>query len=146
MKEFSFCQTQELITIINVYVYMHTISNIKNKRSMSIVLFPTVRVRHVTCSFLEAFIFPVHRWELFLVVLTINACMVILLFICTCKRSHFLSFPNKQTNETLLVCFLWSSSSMALIRQETYMYTNNDCFKNNDVWMNYSKFVNISYA
>ena len=62
------------------------------------------------------------------------------------KRLHFLSFPNKQTNETLLVCFLWSSSSMALIRQETYMYTNNDCFKNNDVWMNYSKFVNISYA
>ena len=59
---------------------------------------------------------------------------------------HFLSFPNKQTNETLLVCFLWSSSSMALIRQETYMYTNNDCFKNNDVWTNYSKFVNISYA
>ena len=25
------------------------------------------------------------------------------------------------------------------------MYTNNDCFKNNDVWTNYSKFVNISY-
>lgn len=138
-------RTHHYIYHKRIRIYMHTVSNIKNKRSMSIVCFLTVQSQTCHLFILGSLHIPRPTMG------TLSGCVdykclygnsVVYLY----KRLHFLSFPNKQTNETLLVCFLWSSSSMALIRQETYMYTNNDCFKNNDVWTNYSKFVNISYA
>ena len=102
MKEFSFCQTQELITIINVYVYMHAVSNIKNKRSMSIVRFLTVQSSTCHLFILGSLHIPCPTMG------TLSDCVdykclygnsVVYLY----KRLYFLSFPNKQTNETPLV-------------------------------------------
>ena len=129
-----------------IRIYMHTISTIKNKRSMSIVRFLTVQSQTCHLFILGSLHIPCPTMGTLSDCIDYKCLYGNSAFICTsgCISSPF---PTNERTKRYQSAFSGAHPQRRLyVRKLTCMYTNNDCCKNNDVWTNYSKFVNISYA